>query len=173
METLFNPTTWKFNHSVLGALAEKAFVDTCKAQLKEYLKYRPERVLDDEVQADYDERMALGRGMITYFVEKQLAAIQQEYVPTHVEVSFDVPLFDHRGKNIYCKCKVCRLEFQKAGGGRWKGNPVVYSGRVDMIVHDMRGDYWILRHLGLEAPTSRDASTNPHWMATYGLAIGW
>jgi hypothetical protein len=81
--------------------------------------------------------------MLKYFVEKQLPAIQKEYVPTHVEVSFDVPLFSPDGNHIYCKCRTCRTAFAKAGGGRWKGNPVVFSGRVDLIVHDMQGGYWI------------------------------
>jgi len=142
MEVLFNPTTWKFNHLVLGALAEKAFVDTCEKQRKEYLRNKDLYVLEDDEQHDYDERIALGRGMLRYFVENQLVAIQQEYVPTHVEVSFDVPLYDN-GKVLLCKCRTCRTAFAKAGGGRWRGNPVVFSGRVDLIVHDMQGGYWV------------------------------
>ena len=144
METLFNPKTWKFNHLVLGALAEKAFVDTCRAQRRAYLLARQDYALEGEAADDYEERVDLGRGMLKYFVERQLPDIQQKYVPTHVETSFDVPLYLD-GKNIYCKCKTCRTAFAKAGGGRWKGNPVVFSGRVDLIVHDMQGGYWILQ----------------------------
>lgn len=143
MEVLFCPTTWRFNHMVLGALAEKAFVETCEKQRQEYLANKDLYVLEDDEQHDYDERIALGRGMIRYFVEKQLPAIQREFVPTHVEVSFDVPLYGDDGKILLCKCKSCRVAFAKAGGGRWKGNPVVFSGRVDLIVHDMAGYYWV------------------------------
>jgi hypothetical protein len=143
MEVLFNPTTWKFPHNVLGALAEKAFVDVCEKQRKEYLEAKALYALEDDQQHDYDERITLARGMIRYFVERQLPALQQEYVPTHVEVSFDVPMLDEKGNQLYCKCDLCREAFAQAGGGKWKGNPVVYSGRVDLIVHDMQGGYWI------------------------------
>lgn len=143
METLFNPTTWKFSHLVLGALAEKTFVDTCEEQRAQYLKLRREFCLEGEDAEDYDERVTLGRGMLKYFVERQLPTIQEQYVPVRVEASFDVPLFGPDGAQIYCKCRACRLAFSRAGGGKWKGNPVVYSGRLDLIVHDMQGGYWI------------------------------
>ncbi len=142
-ETMFCPTTWRFQHVVLGALAEKTFVEECESQRAAYLRARDDYMLEGDMQQDYDERLELGRGMIKYFVEKQLPAIQEEFVPTHVEVSFDVPLFDFDGNHLVCKCKACRRAFAKAGGGRWYGNPVVFSGRVDMIVHDMQGGYWI------------------------------
>jgi len=142
METLFCPTTWKFPDNVLLALAEKAFVEVCEEQRKKYLRAKDLYALDDDDQHDYDERIELGRGMLRYFVERQLPAIRKEYVPTHVEVSFDVPLLDEQGNQIYCKCKACRQLFAKHGGGRWKGNPLIFSGRVDLIVHDMQGGYW-------------------------------
>lgn len=143
METLFNPTTWKFQHTALGALAEKAFVETCNEQRKQYLWARDEYALEGEEADDYDERVELGRGMIRYFVKRQLPILQDRYVPTHVEVSFDVPLL-LANRHILCRCSACRQSFAKAGGGRWKGNPVVFSGRVDAIVHDMQGGYWIV-----------------------------
>jgi hypothetical protein len=143
MEALFNPTTWKFPDNILLALAEKAFVEVCEKQRKEYLRVKDLYALEDDEQHDYDERIDLGRGMLRYFVTRQLPKIREEFVPTHVEVSFDVPLLDAKGNQIYCKCNECRRLFAKLGGGRWKGNPLVYSGRVDLIVHDMQGGYWI------------------------------
>jgi hypothetical protein len=143
MEAMFNPQTWKFSHLVLGALAEKAFVDKCEQQRKAYLHAKQQYVLEDDEQHDYDERIALGRGMIRYFVEKQLPAIQEKYVPVYVEASFDVLLVDNDGSPVLCKCKQCKMAFARAGGGRWKGNPVCFSGRVDLIVHDMEGGYWV------------------------------
>jgi hypothetical protein len=147
MEILWNPSTWKFNHLVLGALAEKAFVDTCEEQRRDYLRNKDLYCLEGEEAADYDERIALGRGMLKYFVEKQLPELQELYVPVYTEASFDVPLLDENGNVLLCKCKACRQAFAKAGGsaklGRWYGNPVVFSGRVDLIVHDMEGYYWV------------------------------
>lgn len=143
MEVLHEPATWSFQSLVLGSLAEKAFVDECKKQKKAYLNYRDKYALEGSEEEDYEERFTLGRGMIWYYVKAQLAKMQELYTPITVETSFDVPLMDE-GKFLLCKCKRCRKDFAKSGGGRWFGNPVVYSGRVDIIMRDMRGDYWIL-----------------------------
>ncbi len=143
MEVIHRPETWKFDHSVLGSLAEKAFVDECKRQKKAYLDAKDLYALDDDKNSDYEARMALGRGMIWYYVKNKLPEMQRTYVPVAVETSFDVPLLDN-GEYMFCKCKRCRRDFVKAGGGKWRGNPVVYSGRTDMIVHDMRSNYYIL-----------------------------
>jgi len=143
MEVLHNPKTWKFPHDVLGALAEKAFVEECRRQKKEYLRQREAYGMDASEEEDYEERVTLGRGMIRYYVTNKLPELQAEFTPTHVETSFEVLLKDEQGNTIYCKCSNCRLVFSKTGGGRWKGNPVVFAGRVDLIVHDSQGDYWI------------------------------
>jgi hypothetical protein len=147
MEVLHNPVTWRFPHLTLGALAEKAFVDTCNEQRKAYLRVKDQYTLDDDASHDYDERIALGRGMIWYYVKNQLPALQKEYTPTHVEVSFDIPMTDVDGSQLYCRCKGCRRYFARAGGtakfGPWFGNPVVVSGRVDMVVYDEYGQYWL------------------------------
>src|SRR6266516_5289609 len=82
MEVMFCPTTWKFNPTVLGALAEKAFVETCEKQRQAFLVARNEYMLEDELADDYDERVDLGRGMIKYFIKRQLPELQQKYVPT-------------------------------------------------------------------------------------------
>ena len=143
MEVIFNPTTWRFPNEGLRALAEKTFVEYCERQRKAYLRAIDEYCLTPEEEENYDDRISLGRGMIQYFCTRQLPEIKKEYVPTHVEVSFDVPLYDEKGNHLLCKCKACRRSFARAGGGTWFGNPVVYSGRVDLVVHDMQGGYWL------------------------------
>ena len=143
MEVIFNPTTWRFPNEGLRALAEKTFVEYCERQRKAYLRAIDEYCLTPEEEENYDDRIRLGRGMIQYFCTRQLPEIKKEYVPTHVEVSFDVPLYDEKGNHLLCKCKACRRSFARAGGGTWFGNPVVYSGRVDLVVHDMQGGYWL------------------------------
>jgi hypothetical protein len=147
MEVLHSPTTWRFPPAILCALAEKAFVDTCEEQRKKYLEAKDLFALEGDESADYDERVELGRGMIRYYVEHQLTDLQKEYTPSHVEVSFHVPLKDEQKQYMFCKCKGCRRAFAKAGGtqklGRWIGNPVVISGRVDLVVYDDYGNYWL------------------------------
>lgn len=143
MEVLHDPSTWKFTHTVLGALAEKAFVEECWKQREAYLNARRLYALENEEEEDYDERVRLGRGMLKYYVETKLPDIQANYVPVYVELSFDVPLHGPDGNQLFCKCQRCRKDFAKAGGGKWFGNPVVFSGRLDVLVHDMFGNYWI------------------------------
>jgi len=147
MEVLHSPTTWKLPAKVIGSLAEKTFVDTCNDQRKKYLRMKDLYALEGEEAEDYDERIKLGRGMIWYYVNNQLADLREEYTPTHTEVSFDVPLLDEQGNQVFCKCVPCRKGFARAGGsaklGPWFGNPVVISGRVDLIVYDKDGNYWI------------------------------
>lgn len=144
LEVLHNPQTWKFDSAVLGSLAEKAFVDNCKEQKSEYLHYRNKYILEDTEEENYEARMTLGRGMIWHYVKNKLPEIQRTYVPVAVETSFDVPLLDGDGSVLVCKCSRCRKDFAKAGGGKWYGNPVVYSGRTDVVVHNMQGLYFAL-----------------------------
>lgn len=176
MEVLHNPRTWKYTPVVLGALAEKAFVDTCERQRKAFLHQQGQQGLDVQDSLDYDERIELGRGMIWYYVDNQLAEMQAKYVPVLTEISFDVPLSYEDGSQIFCKCKQCRTKFAKAGGskknGPWRGNPVVISGRIDLVVHDMRGDYWLW-----DWKTAAQLSTSEIFLelddqvATYCMAI--
>src|SRR5262249_495364 len=125
----------------------QAFVDECEAQRKVYLRHRDLYGLDPEEQENYDERIVLGRGMIRFYVFNQLEALRAQYTPSHVEVSFDVPLKDENGDQLYCKCTGWRKAFARGGGskrlGRWFGNPVCISGRVDMVVYDREGNYWL------------------------------
>jgi hypothetical protein len=174
MEVLHNPRTWKYTPVVLGALAEKAFVDTCEKQRKAYLHQRGQQGLDVEESQDYDERIELGRGMIWYYVNRQLAEMQAKYVPVLTEVSFDVPLQYEDGSQMFCKCKACRTKFAKAGGskknGPWRGNPVVISGRIDLVVHDMRGDYWLWDWKELKV--THDVLTPTGWVKMGDLKDG-
>lgn len=176
MEVLHNPKTWKYTPVVLGALAEKAFVDTCNQQKKEYLRARGLYGLEGEESEDYEERVTLGRGMIWYYVNNQIAEMQEKYVPVLTEVSFDVPLSDAAGRPMFCKCSRCRKAFAKAGGskalGPWRGNPIVVSGRMDLIVHDMKGDYWCWDwKTAAQLPTSEIFLELDDQVATYCWAL--
>jgi hypothetical protein len=178
MEVLHNPQTWKYTPVVLGALAEKAFVDTCNAQKKQYLEFKGiyGGGLEYDEEEDFRERVELGRGMIWYYVNNQFAEMQAKYVPVLTEVSFDVPIRDEDGSIMFCRCKQCRTAFAKAGGtkklGPWRGNPVVVSGRIDLIVHDMFGGYWLW-----DWKTAAQLSTSEVFLelddqvATYCMAI--
>jgi hypothetical protein len=83
---------------------------------------------------------------------------------------------DEYGNQLFCRCKGCRRYFARAGGtkkfGPWYGNPVVVSGRVDLVVYDQYGQYWLW-----DWKTAAQLSTNEMFLdlddqiATYVWAL--
>src|SRR5260370_18913794 len=77
-----------------------------------------------------------------------------EFVPIYVEVKFQVPINEEVGDQLYCKGEKCRAKERSAPGYKlvddivesdnWRGLPVVYEGRIDVVVRDRHGDYWIV-----------------------------
>jgi PD-(D/E)XK nuclease superfamily protein len=151
MEAMYNPETWGAPRQLIAQFAEAAFFDEAQRQKKAFYALQ-DRGLGDDEERDYDEQVQLGRGMIHWYVMNHLPLA--EFVPVYVEVKFQVPILDLEGNQLYCKCDKCWAK-QKAtdptfdwddyiGRMGWKGLPVVYEGRIDVIVRDTRGDYWIV-----------------------------
>jgi hypothetical protein len=151
MEKMYNPETWGSPRTLIAQFAEAAFYDACSAQRKKF-NAENERGMSDDEERNYDELLALGRGMIHWYVMNHLPLDQ--YTPVFVEEKFQVPILDEDGNQLYCKCDKCwdkhRMSIAHWEGGRWldrldwDGLPVVYEGRVDAIVRDKFGNYWIL-----------------------------
>jgi hypothetical protein len=143
MEAMYNPETWGAPRQLIAQFAEAAFFDEAQRQKKAFYAMQ-DRGLGDEEERDYDKQLELGRGMIHWYVMNHLPVA--EFVPVHVEVKFQVPITDSSGNQLYCKCDKCELKAKAAGAydQAWMGLPVVYEGRIDAIVRDLRGDYWIL-----------------------------
>ena len=146
MEKMYNPATWGSPRMLIAQFAEAAFYDACSAQRKKF-NLENERGLSDDEERNYDELLALGRGMIHWYVMNHLPL--DEYVPAFVEEKFQVPITDADGNQLYCKCNKCWMKWHNAHQEQlsfevWVGLPVVYEGRVDAIVRDKHGNYWIL-----------------------------
>lgn len=148
MEKMYNPETWGAPRLLIAQFAEAAFYDACSAQRKKY-NAENERGMSDEEERNYDELLALGRGMIHWYVMNHLPV--DEYVPAFVEEKFQVPITHPDGTPLHCTCDKCHAKWLLAdeawlvaNGHTWKGLPVVYEGRVDAIVRDRHGNYWIL-----------------------------
>lgn len=104
-----------------------------------------------EIIEDYDARQELGQGMIRFYCEEyapqhdkfKVLSVEQEFevpvlVPQWVPstATFDVPGFDFRRYN---KSESYRELL-------YNDKPVVYQGRIDMILEDEDGEVWIEDH---------------------------
>jgi hypothetical protein len=153
MEAMYNPETWEAPRVLISQFAEAAFYDSCVSQRQKY-NQQVDRGMDNDEERDYDKLVALGRGMIHWYVEKHLPI--DEFVPIYVEEKFRVPITYLDGTPLMCKCDKCWMKYAlyrtrelplivvDAERPTWTGLPVVYEGRVDVIVRDKYGNYWIL-----------------------------
>jgi hypothetical protein len=155
MEVFYLPESWTWSLEVRTALAIKAFVDKCEQQKKAFLKWTDRPYLDDEVEADYNERVALGKGMLEYYCKQVSPQIDIGWKPVRVEIEFMVVIPHPDTKEVmWCKCATCRTKWKQyildnhlfAGDHEleWQGLPVVYAGRLDALAQDENGDLWII-----------------------------
>jgi hypothetical protein len=159
METYYAPATWDWDREVIGAQAIIDFVEVCQEQRKKFLSQSSVPFLEDEVQQDYDERVELGRGMLKYYFEHVAPREDVNWKPVKVEIAFMVaiPNPETGEEAIWCNCDLCwekmvkysddhpelPITFFPPNKGAFKGLPVVYAGRLDMLAIDGNGNYWI------------------------------
>lgn len=167
METYYDPNTWSMDRDVIGQLSIVDFVDVCNKQKEKCLDDRNQQALDYDAEEDYNERVELGRGMLEYYYKHVAPKLDKGWKPVKVEIAFMVPVVNpETGEDaIWCKCKECEtkwvaqlnklwsnptslpVENMKEYGpnywNEWKGLPVVYAGRLDMLAEDENGYYWI------------------------------
>lgn len=155
MAAMYKPETWGAPRVLIAQFAEAAFYDNCQRQKRDYHRLI-DRGMSDEEERDYEKLVSLGRGMIQWYVQNHLPL--EEFVPVYVEQSFQVPITYPDGTPLMCKCPKCwakqcaawkttpeaEQEWNEDTYKAWAGLPVVYEGRVDAIVRDKNGDYWIL-----------------------------
>lgn len=168
MEVLYSPGMWTWDRQVVTELAVQVFEDTCMQQWQAYRDSGYYDYNDETARQDYDERRRLGRGMIRYYASLQ-PEMDKGLTPIQVEIPFTVPVTNpDTGEQLNCKCKVCKRRWQASeegikhhdqwqeevgmplGGNSeyywdkvWKGLPVVYRGRIDCLMMDEHGLYWV------------------------------
>lgn len=136
------------------AVALAAFRKVVRAQRAKYIELNGG--IDDTVDADYRDRVAVGEGMLKYYFGKLYPEIDvledgTRIRPIKVEIKFEVPI----PGNLWCKCDHCWRQQCKywesqtltpypiKGRGVWKGLPVTFGGRLDILWEDEYGRYWI------------------------------
>jgi hypothetical protein len=153
MEAMYNPETWGAPRTLIAQFAEAAFRQECAKQRSNYLRVTARYGPDEEKERDYDKLVELGIGMIYWYVNEQLPVA--DFTVVKVEETFQVPILDEFGQQLMCKCdlcwkKYCHAEAEKVAPNAitlmrrdFEGLPVVFEGRIDIILRDKWGNYWI------------------------------
>lgn len=169
MEVLYNPSLFNTDRTTALALAIMTFKKRVDEQYETFRTKNPE-LANTEAEEDYKERKRLGIGMLKHYALKVLPALVTELTPAKVEISFEVPITGPKDEVIWCKCDVCWTRYKKwtetlpdevdaQGNSRphrfkirneksardlWMGLPVTYGGRIDALMTDVYGRYWVV-----------------------------
>ena len=161
METYYNPSTWLQPRQVVAVEAILDFIEVCEKQKQQAIDNANDIALQPDQEKDYAERVELGKGMLSYYFKDVAPYIDHNFIPIAVEKSFAVPI-KHPitgAEAIWCKCQICydkwwghwdaiEAEYDKQGIDNpmpplWKGLPVAYEGRMDMLAIDHNMHYWV------------------------------
>lgn len=157
--------------------AVEKFVVVCAGQRARFLKATNQRDLEQAQGDDYADRIDLGVGMLRHHARVTHAQGDGWFKPVATEVSFAVPLTNpETGLALQCQ--------NSPGCGQKHGNvfpdsQVVYAGRVDMIIEDLRfGGYFVWDHkttsqlLGFEEHLQLDDQVGGYcWALGHELGI--
>lgn len=155
MEVYYDPQTWD-QRDVAASLALVKFKQVCKEQLTAYERMNGPAA--PEVEEDYAERLELGLGMLRYYFKFTSPQYDNGFRPVKVEIGFEVPITGPNGETVWCKCDLCFAEMKtywlREGyteenvrthlAPNWQGLPVTYGGRIDALVEDHDGNYWVV-----------------------------
>lgn len=156
MEILYNPDTWNWDRTVVKNAAINVFTSTCEEQKQKFLKEADEQYIsNEEVEEDYNERVALGIGMLNYYCDDVAPKYDDGWTPIKVEVEFIVPIQNPATHEyLFCKCKRCMKTIEdwfKSEGDldayeqlKERGLVVCLAGRIDLLAEDKHGHLWIV-----------------------------
>lgn len=166
-EFWYDPDFWGNDRDVRMIETLQVFKVECEKQLKAYKQGvaagKIQQFEEDEVvERDYKDRIELGQGMLREMFKTSAELDHDFYTPVGVEVKFEVPISTEDGETIWCKCDRCvkkaRAYHASMGEGnaehfdalidvhgqdKWRGLPVTFGGRIDMLAQDIYGRYWI------------------------------
>ena len=141
LETYYNPVTW---HLLQDERTAEAVRHSARESL---LSLHRKQValatewsggsLPVENEEDYAERLKILQGMLEhYFI---WAPQNDQFTPRHIEIEFEVPIERPDGSRM-------TLYNNEDAHLATDHHNVVYQGRLDGIVEDPTGRYWILEH---------------------------
>jgi hypothetical protein len=141
MQVYYDPNTWGWDRDIVEAGALTAFAKTNWNGLTRYEELRGP---DELLRIEFIEREKLGLGMLkNYFAYSRE---HDKFTPVYVEIEFEVPIPVPPALSL-------PPGYQRNGDGDllkldenldWL--PVVYQGRIDLVILDENGYYWIDDH---------------------------
>jgi hypothetical protein len=151
MEAFYDPKTWSTTTPEEKAhKAVTVFTLECEKQRKRYLEITNQTELDEAQGDDYSARIELGTGMLAYHAQYVHAEYDGWFKPVATEISFAVPIIDPDDPEQVnpLKCTNSPACGQAHSNDTTNSDSdVVYAGRVDMVVEDLRyGGYFIWDH---------------------------
>lgn len=145
LEAWYDPKLWHGDPLTRSALMHIAFKKSLKAHRRQYEK---DGVLTDEVLEDLKERTTLGPQMLDHYVLWSKSR-DKDLTPVYTEVEFEVPIerdYDIALPKGFCDINRGLLHKRYFIGVEEHWAPVVYQGRIDLIMQDKDGYYWIVDH---------------------------
>jgi hypothetical protein len=138
LEVYYNPDTWTLPREVVMPLAVTEYVNSYRQARKDYLDFIGRETLDDLQQEEWEAQLELGKKMLAnYFA---WAKNNDRFTPRFVEVEFEVPIPVPPGLQL-------PADFENRDGYLWfRGEQVVYQGRIDLLLEDEYGRYWVDDH---------------------------
>lgn len=139
LEEYYNPLTWSWHKDDRRSVVLSKML----AKFAELYPY-PGNLADapDDLRQDWLNEIDLGKNMLLGYAE--WAKDRDRFTPIFVEKEFEVPVPIPTDKNGIA---VVPYGFDhEAGNLLYNNEPVVYQGRVDMLIEDEFGNYWIVDH---------------------------
>lgn len=138
MEVFYDPKTWQFTQDpqariLLVANALAAFKDEMNKTKARYLRLTGREALDEEDAEKFAEDMDLGVGMLKHYFDYVQRKGYDRFEPVAVEVDFEVDIFTPE-------------EIAEEFPWLPQGTRIVYRGRIDQLIKDPWGEYWIWDH---------------------------
>lgn len=125
LEKLYDPETWDFPYEVKVGNMLAAF----KAENERQRIEERETIgsMDYEREKEYAEREVLGLGMLEGYAK--WAKKKDKFTPIYVEQKFQIPVPGPNGNPLVVN-----------------GHPVVYQVRIDLVLEDEDGRWWVCDH---------------------------
>lgn len=139
LELYYEPSTWSWHKN---PEQRQVLLLTCISGFKESMRASKSRYeankgpMDEEVAASFEADLKLGEAMLWNYFE--WAPAVDNFVPVRVEQGFEVPIKGLSSSIVPV------------------GYVAVYRGRLDLLVQDQYGKYWIIDH----KTTARWANTD-------------
>jgi hypothetical protein len=149
MEVYYDPERWNDERLIVEAEAHLAFM----AVMNDWKRRLIKSDNWEARKATWNEHKELGTGMLNhYFMWAPRHDLKDDWEPIKTEIEFEVPIpvpdtIDHLRWEFSAIDGNLYQRVMPEGSDEYVMIPVVYQGRIDLIIRNKRtGKYWIVDH---------------------------